>query len=305
MFAVLLSAVSVHCGGEKTGPRPAASVIAKAGGDGQVASVNDPLPAPLVVVVTDDAGDPVEGVSVQWDADGAGGVSPEVVETGTDGGASSIRMLGNTPGQQTTTASVFGLQGSPVTFTATAVDGLTPTLAIITQPSAAARSGVALGVQPVVQLKDGAGGDLADSGVTVTATLTGDTGTLGGHLTRTTDATGAASFADLAVTGPDDSYTITFTATGYVQVTSAPIALGTPTLAMKTQPSSVAVSGTALDQQPAVQLVDGTGADEALSGVVVTASLTGATGTLGGTLTRTTDGGGAATFTNLVITADP
>ena len=117
----------------------------------------------------------------------------------------------------------------------------------------------------------------------VTATLTGDTGTLDGDVTQTTDATGAASFTDLAVTGADGSYTITFTAADYVQVISAPIAIGTPSLAMKTQPSSAAVSGTALDQQPAAQLVDGTGADEALSGVVVTASLTGGTGTLGGT----------------------
>ena len=304
-FAVLLSAVSVQCGGEKTGPPPTPSVIEKAGGDGQVAAVNDPLPAPLVVVVRDEAGDPVEGVSVQWDADGVGGVSPQVVETGADGRASSTRMLGGTPGQQVTTASVSGLQGSPVTFTATAIDGLTPTLAISTQPSSAAESGVALAVQPVVQLKDGAGADLAQSGVTVSAALTGATGTLGGTLTRTTDATGAASFGDLAVTGADGSYTITFTAQGYAQVTSAPIALGTPTLAMKTQPSSTAVSGSALVQQPAVQLVDGTGANEALSGVVVTAALTGATGTLGGTLTRTTDGTGAATFTDLVITAGP
>ena len=304
-FAVLLSAVSVQCGGEKIGPPPPPSVIEKVGGDGQVAPVNDPLPAPLVVVVTDEAGDPVEGVSVQWDAHDAGGVSPEVVETGADGRASSIRLLGNTPGQQLTSASVSGLQGSPVTFTATAVDGLTPTLAISTQPSPAAQSGIALAVQPVVQLKDGAGADLARSGVTVTAALTGDTGTLEGDLTRTTDATGAASFADLAVTGADGSYTITFTAPGYVQVTSAPVGLGTPTLAMKTQPSSAAVSGTALAQQPAVQLVDGTGANEALSGVAVTASLSGTTGTLGGTLTRTTDGTGAAMFSNLVITGDP
>jgi galactose oxidase-like protein len=304
-LTVLLSAASVQCGGEKTGPPPTPSAIEMAGGDGQVAPVNDPLPAPLVVVVTDEAGDPVEGVSVQWTVDGQGGVSPEIVETGADGRASSIRMLGDAPGQQTTSASVSGLQGSPVTFTATAIDGRTRTLAISTQPSPAAQSGVALAVQPVVQLKDGAGAELAESGVTVTAALIGDTGTLDGDLTRTTDATGAASFADLAVTGDDGSYTITFTAAGYVQVTSAPIALGTPTLAMKTQPSAAAVSGTALAQQPAVQLVDGTGANEALGGVVVTASLTGATGTLGGALTSTTDGTGAATFTDLVITGEP
>jgi hypothetical protein len=304
-LALLLAAISLQCGGgEKVGPPAGPSAIEIAGGNGQVAPVNDPLPEPLVVKVVDEAGDPVEGIAVQWDAHGAGDVAPATATTGPDGRASVSRVLGATPGQQTTTAAVSGLQGSPVTFTATAVDGLTPTLAISTQPSPAARSGVALTVQPVVQLKDGAGGDLAESDVTVTATLTGDAGTLDGDLTGTTDETGAASFADLAVTGDDGSYTITFTAPGYVQVTSAPIVLGTPTLAVKTQPSSEAVSGTALDRQPAVQLVDGTGADEALSGVVVTATLTGATGALGGTLTRTTDGTGVATFTNLVITAD-
>jgi galactose oxidase-like protein len=304
--ALLLAAVTLQCGGgEKIGPPPGPSSIEIAGGNGQVAPVNDQLPEPLVVKVVDEAGDPVEGITVQWNAHGAGDVAPATATTGADGRASVSRMLGNTPGQQTTTASVTGLQGSPVTFTATAVDGLTPTLAIGTQPSPVARSGVALAVQPVVQLKDGAGGDLAESGVTVTATLTGDAGTLDGDLTRTTDATGAASFDDLAVTGDDGSYTIAFTAPGYVQVTSAPIALGTPTLAMKTQPSPAAVSGTALARQPAVQLVDGTGANEALSGVVVTASLSGAAGALSGALTRTTDGTGAATFSNLVITADP
>src|SRR5258707_9250657 len=81
-FAVLLSAVSVQCGGEKVGPRPIPSGIEKVGGDGQVAPVNDPLPTPLVVVVTDEAGDPVDRVSLQWDAHGARGVSPQGVETG-------------------------------------------------------------------------------------------------------------------------------------------------------------------------------------------------------------------------------
>ena len=33
------------------------------------------LPDPLVVVVTDESGNPVEGVSVAWDAQGAGSVS--------------------------------------------------------------------------------------------------------------------------------------------------------------------------------------------------------------------------------------
>ncbi len=304
-IAVLLSAMSVRCGGEKIGPTPEPAAIDMAGGNGQVAPVNDPLPQPLVVVVTDEFGDPVEGVSVQWDAQGTGDVSPATVETDVDGRASAARTLGGTPGQETTTASVTGLQGSPVTFTATATDGLTPTLAITTQPSAVAQTGIALAVQPVIQLKDGAGADDAQSGVTITAALTGDTGTLEGDVTRTTGAGGAASFDDLAITGADGAYTITFTAPGHIQVVSAPVTLGTPSLAMKTQPSADAVSGTALDQQPTVQLIDGIGADDARSGVVVTAALVGSAGTLGGDQTRSTDASGAATFTNLAVTGEP
>src|SRR5215213_6067630 len=84
-FAVLLSAASVRCsGGEKIGPPPAPAAIQIAGGDSQVAPVDAPLPQPLVVVVTDEAGDPVEGIAVQWDAHGTGEVSPATVATGID-----------------------------------------------------------------------------------------------------------------------------------------------------------------------------------------------------------------------------
>jgi hypothetical protein len=305
-IAVLLSAISVRCGGEKVGPRPEPSVIEMASGNGQVAPVNDELPQPLVVRVTDEAGDPAEGVTVQWDALGGGNVSPATVVTDAAGLAAVSRLLGDTPGQQTTAASVTGLQGSPVTFTATATDGTTPTLAIATQPSPVAQSGVVLPVQPVIQLKDGAGADKAQSGVVVTAALTGAAGTLGGDVTRATDGTGATDFDDLAVTGADGDYTITFTAPGYVQVISATITLGTPSLALNTQPSADAVSGTALAQQPVVQLVAGAGADDAQSGIVVTAALVaGGTATLGGDLTKTTGAGGSAAFTDLVITGDP
>ena len=295
--------MSVQCGGEKTGPPPTPSVIEKAGGDGRVATVNDPLFVPLVVVVSDAAGDPVEGVSVQWDADGAGGVSPEVVETGADGRASSIRMLGDTPGQQVTTASVSGLQGSPVTFTATAIDGLTPTLAISTQPSPAAQSGVAFAVQPVVQLKNGAGADLAQSGVTVTAALTGATGTLGGTLTRATDGTGAATFTNLVITADPGDYTLRLTAPGYSQTTSSTIALtaAPSTIAITTNPPTSALTGEVFDPavQPEVQVKDGTG--QPAAGVVVTASIASGGGTLEGTTTATTDASGFAKFGDLGI----
>jgi hypothetical protein len=302
-LALLLATGTVQCGGgEKVGPPPVPSAIEIAGGDGQVASVNDALPDPLVVKVIDEAGDPVEGVIVQWDAHGTGDVSPATVVTGADGRASVSRWLGDTPGQQTTTASVAGLQGSPVTFTATATDGLTPTLAITTQPSLTTRSGAVLAAQPVIQLKDGAGADLAERGVTVTVALAGTAGTLAGGLTAITGDAGSASFTDLAVTGDPGDYTVRFSASGYAPATSSAIALeaAPTTIALTNNPPTAALSGEVFDPdaQPEVQVKDGSG--QPAAGVEVTASIASG-GTLEGTRTATTDASGFARFGDLGI----
>jgi hypothetical protein len=302
-LAAFMASISVQCGGEDIGQPPTASAIEMAGGDGQVASVGAPLPNPLVVLVTDDAGDPVEGVTVQWATEGEGDVSPQSAQTGSDGKASATRMLGATAGQQITTAAVSGLQGSPVTFTATATDGTTPTLAITTPPSPTAQSGVAFAAQPVIQLKDGSGADLTQSGVAVTAALGSGTGTLGGTLTRNTDNTGAATFTDLAITGAAGSYTITFTASGYVQVTSATITVSGAAagITITTNPPTAALTGEVFDPavQPVVQVKDASG--QPVASVPVTASVASGGGTLEGTITATSDASGFAKFGDLGI----
>jgi hypothetical protein len=303
-LAVLIASVSVQCGGSDIGQPPTASAIEMAAGNGQIAPVGGPLPDPLVVLVTDDAGDPVQGVTVQWTTDGDGNVSPTTAETGSDGKASATRTLGATAGQQITTAAVSGLQGSPVTFTATATDGSTPTLAIRTPPSPTAQSGVALAAQPVIQLKDGLGADLAQSGVAVTAALGSGTGTLGGTLTRSTDNTGAAAFTDLAITGAAGGYTVRFTAPGYVQVTSATITVGAAAagITITTNPPTSALTGEVFDPvvQPVVQVKDASG--QPVAGVGVAASVASGGGTLEGTTTATSDATGLARFGDLGIT---
>jgi hypothetical protein len=303
-LAVLIASVSVQCGGGDIGQPPTASAIEMAAGNGQIAPVGGPLPDPLVVLVTDDAGDPVQGVTVQWTTDGDGNVSPTTAETGSDGKASATRTLGATAGQQITTAAVSGLQGSPVTFTATATDGSTPTLAIRTPPSPTAQSGVALAAQPVIQLKDGSGADLAQSGVAVTAALGSGTGTLGGTLTRSTDNTGAAAFTDLAITGAAGGYTVRFTAPGYVQVTSATITVGAAAagITITTNPPTSALTGEVFDPvvQPVVQVKDAGG--QPVAGVDVAASVASGGGTLEGTTTATSDATGLARFGDLGIT---
>jgi galactose oxidase-like protein/Big-like domain-containing protein len=221
-LAALIASISVQCGGD-IGPPSDASTIEMAGGDGQVAPAGAPLPNPLVVLVTDDAGAPVEGVTVQWAADGGGGVSPGSAQTGSDGKASTSRTLGATAGQQTTTAAVTGLQGSPVTFTATATAGATPGITITTNPPTAALTGEVFdpAVQPVVQVRDGAGQPVAD--VQVEASVASGGGTLEGTTTATTDASGVARFGDLGISGTG-AQTLQFTA-GTSSVTSAPVEL--------------------------------------------------------------------------------
>jgi Domain of unknown function (DUF1929)/Bacterial Ig-like domain (group 1) len=221
-LAALLASISVQCGGE-TGPPSDPSAIEMAGGDGQVAPAGDPLPNPLVVLVADDAGNPVEGVTVQWTASGGGAVSPGSAQTGSDGKASTSRTLGATTGQQTTTAAVSGLQGSPVTFTATATAGATPGITITTNPPTAALTGEVFDpvVQPVVQVRDGAGQPM--TGVQVEASVASGGGTLEGTSTATTDASGVAKFGDLGISGTG-AQTLQFTA-GASSVTSAPVDL--------------------------------------------------------------------------------
>jgi hypothetical protein len=58
--AGLLATASITCGGDNTQP-PTPSAIAMVSGDGQIGAVGSALANPLVVLVTDDAGNPSRG----------------------------------------------------------------------------------------------------------------------------------------------------------------------------------------------------------------------------------------------------
>lgn len=77
---------------------------------------------------------------------------------------------------------------------------------------------------------------------------------------------------------------------------------GASKLGITTQPSSAPTNGTAFAQQPVIQLQDNSSNPVSQAGIVVTVALASGLGTLGGTLTATTDANGVATFTDLVIT---
>src|SRR2546422_528703 len=99
----------------------------------------------------------------------------------------------------------------------------------------------------------------SQAGVVVTAAIATGGGTLGGTLTATTLGSGVASFTNLAISGAVGDRTLSFSATGFVSVTSGPVSVtaGTATqLTLTTQPSATAQSGVAFAQQPVVQLRD-------------------------------------------------
>ena len=100
-------------------PRPHPRTLTKVGGRGQQGPAGAVLDRPYTVLVRDQNGTPFAGATVTF-AVAAGGGTLSVTNATTDAGgrASTILTLGRTPGPNTVTATVPGLD--PVTFTATA-----------------------------------------------------------------------------------------------------------------------------------------------------------------------------------------
>ncbi|MGH7579624.1 MAG: galactose oxidase-like domain-containing protein [Gemmatimonadales bacterium] len=298
LSTLALAAGSLTCSSDISDPDPQPAALVMAGGNGQVGLVSQPLAEPLVVVVEDQEGQPLAGVTVSWSVGGGGSVDPAQVASGADGRVAVQRVLGDVAGVVTTTASVGDLPA--VVFTSTAAHGGLPLLIIATQPSAAAVNAVALDRQPVIQVEDG-NDQPVGAGVAVTASVAG--ASLTGTTQLETDAAGIVRFTDLTLSGDDGSYTMTFSASGYLPAESGPIALSaTPSdddrLVITTQPSSDAENGEVLAQQPVLR-AETAGGDPLGAGIEVTASLAGAT--LSGTAIVQTDANGVATFTDLAL----
>src|SRR5205085_11999592 len=103
--------------------------------------------------------------------------------------------LGTLASGQTLVASAAGLTA---TFHATAVGGAATKLAITTQPSAAATSGVPLATQPVIQVQDQFGNPVAAGALPVRAAERRGRAT--GNTTTAKSTTGTAAFTGLILT---------------------------------------------------------------------------------------------------------
>ena len=243
-----------------TAPNPAAS-IQKVQGDGQTTQTGTAVAVAPAVKLLDQNGDPVAGASVAF-AVASGGGSITGGSAVTDGqGVATVGSwtLGSTPGPNTLTATAADLPGSPVTFTATGTGA--GSMSLVTPPSSSAQNGAALAVQPVVQLLDGQGAPLAQSGVTVTATVV-EPGATASNATATTDDNGRATFAGLTITGTVGAYTLQFDVAGLSPLTSAPInlAAGPASLVeISGGDGQSASAGTLLPIAPSVVVLDQSG----------------------------------------------
>jgi hypothetical protein len=199
-----------------------------------------------VVRVTDAAGNPVTGAAVQWLVrSGGGSVSPASGTTDASGQASARWTLGPQAGGNTLEAAVSG--AGSVTFQATGTAAAPSVLAIETQPSSSAPAGVPFARQPVIQLRDASGNDVAQGGVAVTVAIAAGPGTIGGTLTRTTDASGRAAFTDLRIDGATGEHTLIFAADNFTAATSGPIevvAATTTTRILSDEPDPSVAGGT-------------------------------------------------------------
>lgn len=207
-----------------------------------------------VVQLLDPNGNPVRQAGVAITAAIASGVpgsslvGSATVATDPDGVA-SFGGLGITGGAGSYTLNFSGSGLTGVTSSAiTIAAGVPARLALTTQPSPTAQSGVPFPRQPVVQVQDAAGNAVRQAGVTVTASIASGPGSLAGTPSRTTDATGAARFTDLAITGPVGARTLIFAASGLQSATSQPIDVrgGAPSASRSTVvavPTTIAAGG--------------------------------------------------------------
>ena len=234
-----------------------ATTLALAGGNGQSDTVRATLPRLDSVLVTDAGANPVQGVAVTWAATKGGGSITPSSNTDANGIAVATWTLGDTAGTQNATATVGGLAGSPVTFSATAGHGNAKIIALQGGDAQSATVNTAVATPPSVLVTDAYGNPVSGTTVTFAVTLGG--GSLTGTNPASTSASGLASIGwTLGTTAGTNNLTataagltgspVTFTATGTA---------GAPTqMTVNGGNNQTAQIGTQLPTAPAVLVED-------------------------------------------------
>ncbi len=190
---------------------PAAKIAVNAGNN-QTAISGTKVAVNPSVLVTDVNGNPVGNVTVTFAvASGGGSIGGSPANTNASGiAAVTSWTLGTTVGTNTLTATVAGLSGSPVTFTATGTVGAASKY-VVTSSSYTPAAGTAVTI--TAQLADQYGNPVSTS-IAVTFTKTGTGGSLTGTNPTTTNSSGIATISLTTSTTAGTTYTVTATSTG-------------------------------------------------------------------------------------------
>ncbi len=215
--------VSAACGGGND-PGKQASAVAIAAGNNQSAPVGSAVPVPPAVLVTDDNGDPLQGVRVTFTAVGQGSVTGGTATSKANGIATvGSWTLGTSVGTNTLNASVPG--AGSIAFTAQGTPGSPVRVAASTPTSVVGVIGAPVSPPPAVRVEDAFGNGVP--GVTVTFAVTSGGGSVTGAIQVTNSAgvatvgswtlgSGAGTNTLTATTQPAGltGNPVTFTATG-------------------------------------------------------------------------------------------
>ena len=172
-----------------TGTPDVADSIKLNAGNNQTDTVKATLGA-YSVRVADQYGNGVPGRTVTWAVSGGGSITPSSV-TNSAGIASATRVLGTVAGPQGATATVAGLIGSPVSFSATATHGAATTILKFAGDGQSATAGTPVGIAPTARVVDQNGNSVA--GVNVTFAVTGGGGSVSPTTAIATDTAGKAA----------------------------------------------------------------------------------------------------------------
>lgn len=140
------------------------TAIAITQGNGQTASVGTTLPTAPTVRVTNQAGQPVSGVSITFAVTGGNGsVSPVTVITNAAGTAATSWTLGTLAGANSlrATAAPSGIAGNPITFTATGLAGAATTMSKAAGDNQTAMVGGLTPIRPAVLVTDAYGNPIS------------------------------------------------------------------------------------------------------------------------------------------------
>lgn len=271
----------------------------------QAAVVDDLVSVPPSVKVVDPSGNPRSGQAIVWAVAGGGGSLDDTGATTTD--ANGVATLvswttGAVAGLNSVTATAAGLEGSPITFTASAVAVVPTTIAISAGDDQTGVVAGAAGATLTVLVQDDGPNPIED--VTVNwAALSG-----GGSVSAPTSLSNASGLASITPTtgtgaGPNVYRASIALADGSIAFVDFDIATvaGTATkLVMVSQGASNTQSGQTLPGAPIVGVADTNGNLVTSATDTITGTIVSGNGSLAGNIEDAV--AGQATFSALVLT---